>query len=266
MIRKRLLIPALSLAFLMTGCGGDDEAPMADKSKDGAAPAKTSSKRVAFPAAMAKSEISGTVTFKGKYRRPRKMKIEGDAVCEGAHTGGMAINETLLVDKATMGIKNVFVYIKKGAEGWDFPTPSKPVVVNQKGCMYSPHVLGVMAGQAVEIKSADATTHNVHFIGKMNAEFNMTQKQGQTDSKTFSREEIMARFKCDIHSWMGAYVGILYHPFYGVTNTQGGFTLDKLPAGEYVIEAWHEKLGTVSQTVTLGDGESKNLSFNFSKS
>ena len=132
--------------------------------------------------------------------------------------------------------------------------------------MYTPHVLGVMADQPVEIKSSDATTHNVHFIGKMNGEFNMTQKQGQKDLKTFKRQEVMARFKCDIHSWMGAYVGILYHPFYGVTGSDGSFSLGKLPAGEYIVEAWHESLGTQTQTVTLGDGESKNLEFSFSKS
>lgn len=267
MMIKRLSLPFVAMAFLMGGCGGGKDAPSTDTSTKSAPAAKTSSsKRVAFPKDQASATISGTVSFDGPAPKAKRIKIQGDAVCEGAHSGGMTTSQSLLVDKNTKAIQNVFVYIKKGTEGWDFPTPSNAVTVDQKGCMYNPHVFGVMAGQSVSIKSSDATTHNVHFVGKMNAEFNMTQKQGQIDLKSFSRQEVMAKLKCDIHAWMGAYVGILYHPFYQVTESNGSFSLGKLPAGEYVVEAWHETLGTQTQTVSLGAGKTENIIFKFSKS
>jgi len=271
-MKTRISISIVLMTCLaLAGCGSGDSGAGKSGSGDSASAstgsgdkgAAKSSERMAFPKDKATATIKGKVVFDGDPPKVAKVRIQGDAYCEGAHSTPPD-DESLLVS-ADKSIKNVFVYVKKGVDKYEFPTPSEPVVLNQVGCAYVPHIMGIMAGQKFNVMSSDATTHNVHFVGKSNREFNHTQKEGQKDVEEFAREEVMARIKCDIHSWMGAYVGVLYHPFYSVTGDQGMFSLGKLPPGEYEIEAWHEKLKTKTQKVTVGDGETKEITFTFGK-
>jgi plastocyanin len=158
----------------------------------------------------------------------------------------------------------VFVYVKDGLGGLKFPVPSTPVVLDQKGCRYAPHVVGVQVGQGFEVLNSDSTLHNVHALPTANREFNTGQPlAGLRYSHRFSTREVMVPFKCDVHPWMRAYIGVLDHPFFGVTGADGTFTLTGLPPGTYTVEAWHEKLGTQTQTVTIGDKESKDIAVSF---
>ena len=158
---------------------------------------------------------------------------------------------------------NVFVYVKEGISG-SYPPPSETIVLDQQGCRYYPHVFGVQVGQTMQVLNSDPALHNIHATPAANAEFNTGQPiQGMTLDRTFDAPEVMVPFKCDVHGWMNAYVGVLPHPFFATTGPEGTFDLSNLPAGDYVVEAWHEMLGAQTQNVTVGDGETTEVSFTF---
>ena len=204
--------------------------------------------------------VEGRISFEGTAPAAAPIKMASDPNC--AKQGG-ALTETIVVG-AEGGLKNVFVYVKDGLGNLQFPVPALPVVLDQKGCRYVPHVFGVQVGQPVEIVNSDDTLHNIHAIPESNREFNTGQPvAGMRHTHTFSTREVMVPFKCDVHGWMNAYAGVLDHPFFAVTSEAGDFDLQGLPPGTYTIEAWHEKLGTQTQTVTIGEKETKTIPFTF---
>ena len=142
--------------------------------------------------------------------------------------------------------------------------PTEPVKLDQHGCRYVPHVLGVRVGQKLAISTATTPCTTSTRCRTPNGEWNKGQAlKNMVDQKAFTKPEVMVPFKCDVHNWMHAYVGVLDHPYFAVTHDGGKFELKDLPAGTYTVEAWHEKLGTQTQTVTLGEKESKELTFTF---
>jgi plastocyanin len=165
-------------------------------------------------------------------------------------------------DGKTLG--NVFVYVKDGLGNYVFDTPTEPAKIDQKECRYHPHVFGMRVGQPLEIQNSDPTLHNIHALPKNNTEFNTGQPiKDMKTTHTFTAKEIMVPFKCDVHGWMNAYVGVMDHPYYAVTGEDGKFELKSLPPGTYTIEAWHEKLGPMSESVTLAAKDSKEVNFTF---
>ena len=205
--------------------------------------------------------IAGRITFEGTAPKPQPIRMDSDPNCAQQNAG--ATDQPVIVG-ANGALQNVFVYVKDGLGNLRFPVPSTPVVLDQKGCMYAPRVLGLQAGQPLEIANSDPTLHNVHAVPMTNQEFNMGYPiQGMKHSHTFSTREVMVPFKCDVHGWMRAWVGVLDHPYFGVTGADGSFTLKGLPPGTYTVEAWHESLGTQTQTVTIGAKESKDVAFAF---
>ena len=171
--------------------------------------------------------------------------------------------ETYIVGRR-QDARNVFVYVKDGLGNYMFDPPTTPATIDQKDCRYHPHVFGMQVGQPLEILNSDPTLHNIHAVAKNNREFNNGQPmQGMKTTHTFTAKEVMVPFKCDVHGWMNAYVGVLDHPFFAVTDASGSFNLKSLPPGTYTIEAWHEKLGTQTQTVTIGAKETKDIAFTF---
>jgi len=158
----------------------------------------------------------------------------------------------------------VFVYVSEGLGEYSFAVPSEAVHFDQSGCMYTPRVFGVMAGQSIMIMNSDPLMHNIHALPETNRPFTFGMPvQGSQMERNFRVPEVMVKIICDVHPWMGAYVGVLDHPFYGVSGSDGAFSIAHLPAGEYVVSAWHEEYGTTSQTVTVGDGESQEITFEF---
>ena len=203
--------------------------------------------------------IAGRISFDGPAPKPAPVRMDSDPNC--ASEG--ATDEAVVVG-ANGALQNVFVYVKDGLGDLQFPVPATPAVMDQKGCRYMPHVLGAQVGQPVEIVNSDPTLHNVHAIPTANQEFNTGQPiKGMKSTHTFSTKEVMVPFKCDVHGWMRAYIGVLDHPFFAVTGPDGTFSLKGLPPGTYTVEAWHETLGTQTQTVTIGDKESKDVAFAF---
>lgn len=205
--------------------------------------------------------ITGKVILDGETPTFKKIKMSADPVCKMAHTEAVYPESVVVNDNGTL--RWVMVYVKEGASG-EFKTPKEPVVLDQVGCMYTPHVFGVMAGQDIEIRNSDEVLHNVHSLPETNKAFNIAQPiKGLKTKKKFKKAEVPIRIKCDVHPWMSCYAGVFSHPFYAVTGEDGTFALNDLPPGDYVIETWHEKYGTQTHNVTVAAGEAKALDITY---
>ena len=208
--------------------------------------------------------LTGVVKYEGEAPKFKEIKMDADPVFLTHHNNPVYPQILLLGEDNAMG--NVFVHIVSGLSGGKFPPPDQPVVLNQKGCMYDPHVLGVRVGQALKVLNPDGTLHNVHGLPKENEEFNIAMPKFRKEiTRTFDKPEFMFPMKCDVHPWMGAWVSVMDHPFFSVTKEDGKFRIEDLPAGEYEIEAWHEKLGTKKATIVVAEGDTKEVNFSFSK-
>ena len=204
--------------------------------------------------------ITGTVMVTGKVPGGDPINMSTDPYCEGQPK--LVTSDVVAGTGGTL--QNVFIYVKDGLGNRRFPVPATPVVLDQKGCQYAPRVLGIQTGQTLAIHNSDSTLHNMHASPEHNQEFNKALGQpGLNHTHTFSTAEVMVPFKCDVHRWMRAWVGVLDHPFHAVSGADGSFSLKGLPPGTYTIEAWHEKLGRQTQSVTIGASEAKPVAFTF---
>jgi hypothetical protein len=169
-----------------------------------------------------------------------------------------------VVVNANGTLANVFVYVKSGLPAsYKAPAPAGPVTLDQDGCRYHPHVLGIMVGQTLAIKNSDGILHNIKAKGTKNRPFNISQPAVMTSERTFTAPEVTVPLECNVHGWMHAWLGVLPHPFFSVTGSDGSFTIKGLPPGTYTVEAWQEKYGTQSATVTVAGSETKTADFSF---
>jgi hypothetical protein len=256
MFRISKVIAPLAVAAMAVACGGSDANKSAPPSSPAAAP---DAKKVDESTA---GSIEGRVTIEGKVPDNPTIAMAADPACASANKEPVKA-ETFVV--ADGGLENVFVYIKDGlGNKYLFDTPTESVKLEQKGCRYVPHVLGVRVSQPLVITNDDNTMHNVHGMGQANRQFNFGQPvPGLNNTVAFTTPEVLMPVKCDVHNWMHAYVGIVAHPYFAVTGNGGKFTLRTVPPGTYTVEAVHEKLGAQTQTVTIGNKESKEISFVF---
>jgi plastocyanin len=242
----------------MVACGGGGQP--ASNSAAPAAPAAAAGKKVDAATA---GNVTGSVVIDGVAPKNLPIKMNADPTCLKEATGTQ-LQETYIVGADGKSLGNVFVYVKDGLGNYVFDAPTGVAHIDQKGCRYHPHVFGVRVGQQIEISNSDPTLHNIHAMPKDNPEFNQAQPMiNMKMTKTFDKKEIMVPFKCEVHGWMNSYVGVLDHPYFTVTTDSGKFELKGLPAGTYTIEAWHEKLGTQTQSVTLAEKDTKDISFTF---
>jgi hypothetical protein len=253
----------IALAASVVACsGGTNET--ADTSAKASAPAPTPAGQKVDPATA--GAVKGTVLLDGTAPKNEAIKMNGDPVCV-REAKGQQFQQTYEVGSDGKSLGNVFVYVKDGLGNYVFDVPSTPATIDQTGCRYHPHVFGMRVGQPLEIVNSDPTLHNIHALPNANQEFNTGQPiQGMKTPHTFTVKEVMVPFKCDVHGWMNAYVGVLDHPYFAVTDKDGKFELKGLPPGTYTIEAWHEKLGTRTQNVTLGQTETKDVTLTFKPS
>ena len=236
---SRLVFTPISLLVLsLASACGESEQP--------AAPGTTASAPTAT--ADGPGVIAGIVTFDGTPPRPRPLPMDADPKCV-ADAG--AVSELVVVGPAN-GLRDVVVYVKEGLGDGVYRVPETPVVLDQKGCRYVPHVFAVQVGQPLRISNSDPTLHNVNVAPKNNRPFNFGQVPSTPAvTRTFDKPEIGVPFRCDVHSWMNAYAGVVAHPFFAVTKDDGSFEIKGLPPGTYTIELWHERLGTQTQSVTV---------------
>jgi plastocyanin len=195
--------------------------------------------------------------IEGDFPLRKKIKLDAYPKCASMQHEP-SLTEDVVADKDG-NVQWAFVYVKKGAEGKTGPEPA-PAEINQTGCHYEPHVLGIMVGKDLTVKNSDDLLHNIHALPFDNKEFNFGQPQkGMTEKKQFSKPEVMVKVKCDVHPWMGAWIGVLDHPFYAVTDEAGKYEIKGLPDGKYTIEVWHEKYKSVSSDVEVKGASTANF-------
>jgi plastocyanin len=258
MLRKPFAVVALAPLALFACGGGEstDSAPAESK----AAPAEAKPAAPAAAAATGTAGVKGKISFEGTVPPAEKVKLNADPKCAAMHKDGLERWQLHVKDG---GLADVLVYVKGGLKG-TFPAPTEPAVLDQKGCDYTPHMLVIRAGQTLKIRNSDDTLHNIHPRPQANTEFNIGQpRQGMESSKTFDKPEVMIPVGCDVHPWMRAFISVFDHPFYAVSQEDGTFEIKGLPAGEYDIEAYHGKLKSLDQKVTVKDGETATLNFTF---
>ncbi len=214
------------------------------------------------PAGVAVGTISGSIAYSGATPEPGIVQMAADPFCVTAHAGQEVLTDQLVVnDNDTL--RWAFVHIRDA--GGTLPSGgADTVVLDQVACMYTPRVLGMQAGATFRVINSDQTLHNVNVQPENNTAFNVAQPiPGMATERVFENPEVMIPVRCDVHPWMQAYVGVVPHGFFAVTGEDGAFSLEDVPAGDYVIEAWHETLGTQAMNVTVRDGESTSADFSF---
>jgi len=242
--KKLMSISALTLAVCIS-------TPYAVRA--GGAPASASATGVA--------SVKGIVKFEGTVPKPKLISMSADPSCAKQHPAPVLAQEVMTDSKGDL--ENVVVFVSEGLGDRTFDAPTQPVVVEQKGCLYTPHVLAVRANQPLHVVNDDPTSHNMHPTPANNREWNKAEPPGTSLDESFAREEIAIPVKCNVHPWMHGYVAVFKHPYFAVTGKDGSFDLSSLPPGTYTIKAWHEKLGTSTQTITISANETKEINFVF---
>ena len=206
--------------------------------------------------------VTGVVKFQGAPPAMPAIQMSADPYCASQHASAPVKDEEVVVGPGGE-LANVFVYIKN--INGNYPPPSTPVVLDQHGCQYHPHMIPIQVGQPLQIKNSDATLHNIHALPVVNSQFNEGQPvQGMVSTKKLDKAEITPfKVKCDVHGWMKAWMAVMPNPFYSVSQSNGTFTISNLPPGQYTIVAWHEKYGPQEQQITVGPKESKTVDFTY---
>jgi len=247
-----LALPALWGLVLLTGCGSKKEETA---EQPAATPAAAPAATPIDPATAA--TVSGTVKFDGTAPPAAKIDMSQDPACKGPNTA-----EAIVASGGKLA--NVFVYVKDGLGNRTFEVPKEATTLDQSGCRYHPHVLGVMAGQDVNIVNSDPTTHNIHPTPKDNREWNESQPPKTPPlEKSFAREEILLPVKCNQHPWMKMYINVVRNPFYAVTGADGKYEIKGLPPGDYTLAFVQEKLGEKDEKVTLAAKDNKTVDETF---
>jgi plastocyanin len=253
---------AILLSLAMFACGGEAPAPESEPpaAEAPAAGAPAGELTTVDPAKAA--TVTGKIMLEGEAPAPARLNLGADADCSAMHSEPLFSEQVVVNEDGSL--QNVYVYVKSGLEGKSFAPSSEIVTIDQKGCVYKPHVVGVQVGQTMRVTNSDATLHNVHPLPRTNNEFNKSQSAGAGPiDTTFTKPELMIPVKCNIHPWMRAYINVADSPFFAVTGEDGSFTIKGLPPGEYTIEAVHEKYGNQEAKVIVGEGESATVDLKF---
>jgi len=220
------------------------------------------------PDAPATGTIRGVVGVTGAVAvtsapAPSPIDMTGDSYCSDANSGRQVLDRAVVAD-AQGRLANVIVFVRNGAAAGGGAAPDEPVVLDQQDCLYTPRVIAVRVDQPLIIRNSDATLHNVHVRAENNREFNIGQPiRGIESRRTFGAAEVGIRVTCDIHGWMHGAIAVFDHPWFAVSAPDGSFSIDTLPPGDYVLEAWHETLGVQEQSVTVTAGGTAEVSFTF---
>jgi len=256
---KRVLLGAAALAL---ACGGGSKDQSSGGAEGKSQPAGQQPAAGQATASAGGGTVEGKVTFAGTPPANPPIDMSEEPTCKQKHQG--AVTDPVVV--VTNGnLKNVFVYVKSGLpQGAKFEAKKETVELDQEGCLYTPRILGVMVNEPVDIKNSDPVLHNIKAVPKKNRGFNISQpQQGMETQRTFSVEEQAVPIECNVHGWMHGRIWVMSNPFFAVSDESGSFKITGLPAGTYTVEAWHEKLGTKTATVTVTENGTANAAFSF---
>jgi len=265
-VASRYLLTLAVAALGAAGCGGPAEEATETQTPattPAAAAAATSDTAPAAAAADASTgSIAGKVSFDGPAPTRAALETEGDPKCHALHASAPLLSDREVVS-ADGGVRWAFAYIKNPPAG-TFPMPAGPEELDQIGCAYTPHVIGLRVGQKLNIKNTDPTLHNVRGIARNNKPFNFGQPEASPPrERVFDKAEMEIRVKCDIHTWMTGFIFAMDHPFFAVSDAEGKFSIAGLPAGDYTLAVWHEAYGTqeVQVSVKAGAGTDAAVAF-----
>jgi len=244
----------LGLALVLASCGGAAEPP----------PPSDGDQETPQTATTGGGTISGVINFSGTAPENEPILMDAEPICAEQYPDG-ALQETV-VENSNGTLQNVFVYVKEGLPDQEWPVPSEGVLLDQSGCRYHPHVLGIQAGQTLIIRNSDGILHNIHPMPVNNRPFNLGQPVEMDSEKSFPTPEVMIPVECDVHDWMLGYIGVLSHPFFAVSGSDGSFSISGLPAGDYVLEAWHELYGTQTISVSVAEGGTEQIEISYAGS
>lgn len=248
-MRPRITIAAAALLLLAAGC----------KSKS-TAPAQPTLATIDWSTA---GTIQGAIHYAGTPPKPIRIDMAQDPACAA---GPANFTEGTVVNNG--GFANVFVYVKTGLEGKSYAPPTQPVVMDQKGCRYVPHVIGVMAGQPVSFTNSDETAHNIHIAPTVpgNPETDFSQAPGPgSDQRTFPKPELMIPVRCAMHPWMQGFINVVANPFYSVSGATGHYVIRGVPPGTYTLAADQESMGEKTVTVTVAPKQTVTQDFSYGK-
>jgi plastocyanin len=208
------------------------------------------------------AELSGIVRFTGEVPPGRRISMGAEEDCEKLHSSPV-VEQTVSVSEGG-ALANAVVYIKRGLEGKKFPPPEQAVVLDQKGCLFTPRVIALQTGQTFAVRNSDPVSHNIHPMPKNNRDWNQQQPPGAPDlRRRFGFAEVVIPVKCNVHAWMRAYIAVVDHPFFAVTPAGGRFAWTQVPPGEYELAVWHETLGEKTRKVTLAPGAREAITIAF---
>jgi len=252
-----LLIAAALVSLAGVSCGSNDESP------------KTPAGNTTFgnPAgkpvdAATAGSVAGTVKLDGTPPAMKGIAMAAVAYCAKQHDSPVTAEDVVPGDNGTL--QNVVVYLTGDFSAYSFTQPAEQAELDQKGCMYVPHVVAVMAGAPVEFRSFDSTPHNIHPVPKANREWNESQPRGSAPIvQSFTHEEVAIPFKCNLHPWMKAYVAVISNPYFEVTGKDGSFELKNVPPGTYTLTAWQELYGKSEQTITINPKQAQTATITF---
>ena len=252
---RNLIVLSLAAAVVLA-CGGGGDAPSTPADTP-AAPAAGKS----VDASTAGS-ISGSVNYAGEPGKRARIRMTADPNCASQHSSPVYAQNLEINENDTL--QYAFVFVKAGVEDYKFEPPAEAVQLDQRGCLYTPHVLGIQAGQELKVVNSDGTTHNINPSPANNRDWNVSQASNSNPIvRRFARPEIMIPVKCNVHPWMKAYIGVVAHPYFAVTGSDGSYSLEGLPPGDYTVEVWHEKLGAQEQKITVTANQAATLDFNY---
>ena len=254
MFRRTPLAVLTALLPFVVACGGSETRQAAPPA------ASTAAATTAAAPAGGTGSIAGKVSFTGTVPPAEKVKTSADPKCAAMHKEGLEKQAIAVKDG---GLAHAFVYLKSGVTG-TYPPPATAAVLDQQGCTYHPHVIGVQVNQDITIRNSDDTLHNIHPRPTVNTEFNIGQaRKGMEATRKFDKEEVMIPVGCDVHPWMRSYISVLSHPFFAVTNEDGTYEIKNVPPGEYEVEVFHEKLKTQTGKATVKAGEPAKVDLTF---
>lgn len=252
--REAGLLVFLGVALTLASCGGGAEPPPPSAGDEESPQAGTTGA----------GTISGVINFSGTAPEAEPILMDAEAICAEQYPDG-AFAETVVAN-SNATLQNVFVYVKEGLPDQEWPVASEGVLLDQSGCRYHPHVLGIQVGQTLIIRNSDGILHNIHPMPVVNRPFNLGQPVEMDSEKSFATPEVMIPVECDVHDWMRGYIGVLSHPFFAVSGSDGSFSISGLPAGDYLVEAWHELYGTQTISVSVAEGGTEQIEFTYAGS
>lgn len=257
MVRLRDSMALLVAGLLLTGCGGGDGGGEMAEGEGTGTPAAAAIDPTTV------GTITGRIAFEGTPPAGSPIDMSEEPTCAAKHPDGARTEEVVVGQNG--GLQNVFVYIKEGLDGGPYPPAQGSPVLDQDGCVYKPHVIGVRAGQSLTIRNSDGLLHNINAKPTANRTFNVSQPTNMETTRSFQLAEVMIPVACDVHGWMQAYIGVVDHPYFAVSSADGTFRIENVPPGTYTVETWHERYGTQTMQVTVAAQETADMQVTYSE-